>query len=117
VDLLAVIMAAVVGCRSHHATVDASAPLASSVGDSHETVIDVDTTRLAAYGLTLADVQHTIALNHVHVETRAPSSFVVVVRGPTEPTIVLDFVIAVRGGVPIRISDVARIAGADRDAE
>ncbi len=99
-----------VACRSHHSPDDASTPILSpSEKDLTEVVVEVDTTRLAAYGLTLADVEHALLAMHLSVDAREPSSFVVGVRGPT-PTMVLEIVIKVRDGVPVRLSDVARIS-------
>ena len=106
VTKLALMVMLLVACRSHHATNDASAPLAPP---EPETIVEVDTTRLAAYGLTLADVEHALRAQHLQVESRPPSSFAVVVH-VSAPTMVLEIVIKVKDGAPVRISDVARLS-------
>lgn len=99
-----------VGCRRHHEHTLASAS-ASAITDPRATVtkvtIEVDSARLAAFGITLQDVEAALVTNHIHIASRTASSFVIATS--PSPSDCLALAIKVLDGSVVRISDVARV--------
>jgi HAE1 family hydrophobic/amphiphilic exporter-1 len=75
--------------------------------------IVLDPQRLASFGLTVADVQRTLAIQNVEIPggevDQGDRTYTLRVQGRVESVLELnDLVVAQRGGLPIRVRDVGR---------